>query len=207
VVERPEVPSWRLILTLALAGALAGFLLVFVNQATAPAIAKWKAEQLALAVNEVLKEPARYDTLYLVDGTLTAQLPEGVDPKKLEAIYLGFDADGGKVGYAMAHREAGFQDFIKLIFGYDVRANRLLGMKILESKETPGLGDKIYLDLEFVDQFDGVEAKLTGVKKGERSKKTDVEMITGATISSKAVIRIINNAIDRWRPYIEAFEG
>jgi electron transport complex protein RnfG len=207
MVERPEVPSWRLIVTLALAGALAGLLLVFVNQATAPVIAAWKAEQLALAVKEVLKEPARYDTLYLLDGTLTAKLPEGSDPKKLEAIYLGYDESGNKIGYAMAHREAGFQDFIKLIFGYDVKAKRLLGMKILESKETPGLGDKIYLDLEFVGQFDGVETPLNGVKKGERGEKSDVEMITGATISSKAVIRIINNAIDEWMPYIEAFEG
>jgi electron transport complex protein RnfG len=118
-----------------------------------------------------------------------------------------FDESGNKIGYAMAHREAGFQDFIKLIFGYDVKTKRLLGMEILESKETPGLGDKIYLDLEFVGEFDGVEAPLVGVKKGKGKETSDVEMITGATISSKAVIRIINHAIEDWMPYIEAFEG
>jgi electron transport complex protein RnfG len=206
-VERPEVSSFRLVATLALAGALAGLLLVFVDQATAPAIAAYKAEELRKAVKEVLKEPASYDTLYLVEGKLTPEAP--ADGASADVVYAGYDAEGNRVGFAMAHREAGFQDFIELIFGYDAKSNALLGMKILESKETPGLGDKIFLDDDFVDQFTrGVETPLEPVKKGEATEENrkDVETITGATISSKAVIQIINNALKRWKPHIEAYE-
>jgi electron transport complex protein RnfG len=206
--ERPVVAAWRLIVTLAASGTIAGLLLVFVDQATAPAIAAHKARVLKEAIQEVLKGPARYDTLFFHDGSLTALLPEGVNDTKLERIYLGYDANGEKVGYAIAHREAGFQDFIGLIFGYDAKTKKLLGMLVLESKETPGLGDKIYLDERFVSQFDGVEAPLEGAKRGKTSEENphDIEMITGATISSRAVIRIINHALEDWQPHIEAFE-
>jgi electron transport complex protein RnfG len=193
--------------TLALAGALAGLLLVFVDQATAGRIAAYKAEQLKLAVRRVLKQPDHYDTLYLVDGKLTTEAP--ADGASADAIYAGYDAEGNRVGFAMVNREAGFQDFIKVIFGYDARSNQLLGMEVLESKETPGLGDKIFLDDRFVDQFDGVESPLEPVKKGEATEENrkDVETITGATISSKAVVQIINNALERWKPHIEAYRN
>ena len=206
--EKPEVSSLRLVVTLALAGALAGLLLVFVDQATAPAIAAYKAEQLKLAVEGVLKQPAGgYVNLYLVDGKLTREEPAG--GASADVIYAGYDAEGNPVGFAMVHREAGFQDFIKLIFGYDAERNELMGMKILESKETPGLGDKIFLDDDFVGQFDGVETPLEPVKKGEATDENpkDVETITGATISSKAVVQIINNALERWKPHIEAYRN
>jgi electron transport complex protein RnfG len=78
-------------------------------------------------------------------------------------------------------------------------------MKVLESKETPGLGDKIEKDQVFVGQFSGAQPPLVGVKKGKRSGPREVDMITGATISSKAVIRIINNTLRRLGPLVDAY--
>ena len=49
-----EVSTFRLVATLAVAGMLAGLLIVVVNLHTKPIIDKWKAEQLQLAVYEVL---------------------------------------------------------------------------------------------------------------------------------------------------------
>jgi len=205
---RPEVSPLRLIGTLGSAGALAGLLLVFVHQLTAPAIAAHKQRVLEESIGEVLGAPARYETLYLHEDALTAELPAGVDGGKLPRIYRGYDAEDKVVGYAIARSEAGFADQVKLIFGYDAATNRVLGMKVLESKETPGLGDKIEKDDEFVGQFSTREAAgkeiLVGVKKGDLSgDKHEVEMITGATISSKVVIRIINNAIEEWEPLLQ----
>ncbi len=203
---KPDVPAWRLLLTLGLGGALAGFVLVFVYQLTLPVIERNKAERLAAAVEEVLKAPDHYDTLYVFDGALTKTLPPGGDPKKLETLYLGFRADGTPIGFAIASAEPGFQDQVRLIFGYDTAAGTLLGMKVLESKETPGLGDKIEKSTEFVSQFDGVEAPLKGVKAREGTGDAhEVDMITGATISSRTVIKIINNALDRMRPMLDAY--
>jgi electron transport complex protein RnfG len=205
---KPDVPAWRLLVTLGVAGALAGFLLVFVFQVTAPIIERNKAERLAAAVQEVLKGPVRYDTLFVIDDRLTDVLPDGVDARSFDQVYRGYDADGQLIGYAMAAGEPGFQDIVRLIFGYDYATSTLLGMKVLESKETPGLGDKIEKDMGFVGQFDGATAPLVGVKPRDGTGDPhEVDMITGATISSRTVIKVINNALSRLDPMLEASDA
>ncbi len=203
---RRDVPAWRLLVTLGVAGALAGFVLVFVYQLTLPRIEYNKAVRLAAAVEEVLKAPYRYDTLYVYDNRLTPEVPAGTDPKSLEAIYVGYTEDGTRIGFAITRAEAGFADLINVIFGYDRATGNLLGMKVLESKETPGLGDKIEKDADFVASFDGVLAPIQGVKAGEGSGDPhEVDLITGATISSRTLVRIINNALERLEPMLDSY--
>ncbi len=207
-VRHDDVPSWRLLATLGTAGAVAGFLIVFVYVGTQPRIRAHKAEVLRQAIQEVLKAPQRYDTLYVLEGALTAQRPDGADAATAEQVYRGYREDGKVVGFAIAAGEPGFQDIIRLIFGYDPATETLLGMKVLESKETPGLGDKIEKDQEFVTQFDGASVPLVGVKITRRTgDEHEIDMITGATISSRTVIRIINNALERLGPLIDAYNG
>ncbi len=206
-VER-HVPAWKLLATLGGAGALAGFLIVFVYVGTLPAITAHKAAVLQQAIQEVLKAPDHYDTIYVQNDALARQLPDGIDPNKVEQIYLGYDENGRQVGFAIAAGEPGFQDMVRIIFGYDPTSRTLLGMKVLESKETPGLGDKIEKDSTFVIQFDGAVPPLAGVKIGRNSgSDSEIDMITGATISSRTVIKIINNALERLGPMIDAYDG
>ncbi len=204
--QKAQVPVWKLLVTLGTAGAVAGFLIVFVYAWSQPIIQAYKAEQLRLAVQEVLKGPARFDTLYVYDDALLRDLPEGVDGTSLEQIFLGFTDSGERIGFAVAYGEPGFQDIVRIIFGYDRTEQTLLGMKVLESKETPGLGDKIEKDTSFVNQFDGALSPLTGVKARESTGDPhEIDMITGATISSRVVIRIINNQIERLGPLMDAY--
>jgi electron transport complex protein RnfG len=203
---RRDVPAWRLLVTLSVAGGLAGLVLVFVYQLTLPMIEHNKAVRLAAAVEEVLKAPYRYDTLYVLDGALTAQLPAGTDPKTVEAVYVGYTEDDVRIGFAITRAEAGFADLINVIFGYDHATGTVLGMKVLESKETPGLGDKIEKDMDFVTAFDGVSAPIEGVKAGDGTGDPhEVDLITGATISSRTLIRIINNALERLGPMLDSY--
>ena len=205
---KQEVPPWRLMATLGAAGMMAGLLIVFVYVATEPTITAYKAEVLRQSISEVLKGPARFDTLYVHEGALTRQLPTGLAIEDLERIYLGFTEDGEQVGFAIASAEPGFQDLIGLIFGYDVRTETVLGMKVLESKETPGLGDKIEKDMEFVGQFEGAATPLVGVNARQRTgSANEIDMITGVTISSRAIVRIINNSLERFGPLMEAYNG
>ena len=201
----PDVRASKLLAVLGLGGVVAGALLVIVYGLTLPAIEENRARVLRLAVTEVLKGPARYDTLYVTGGRLVTKPPDGVDPKTLEQVYVGYDANDRPVGVAALAGEPGFQDVITLIVGYDPATKKLLGMKVLESKETPGLGDKIEKDEKFVAQFSQAPLPLTGVKKGKGGKPGDIDMITGATISSRAVIRIINRKLERLRPLVEAY--
>jgi electron transport complex protein RnfG len=198
-------PSWRLLATLAFAGALAGGLIVSVYGATLPRIEAHRASLVEGAVREVLKLPARWDTLYLDRDALTRQLPTGADPKTAERVFLGFDAEGRTVGAAITAGRPGFADVVTLIFGFDPASGALLGMKVLASKETPGLGDKIEKDTAFGAQFAGAIAPLKGVKARTGGNPSEVVTITGATISSRTVIRIINEATARWRPLLKAY--
>jgi electron transport complex protein RnfG len=205
--EAADVRASRLLVTLGAGGALAGLLLVLAYGWTLPAIEANRAHALHAAVNEVLKAPARFETLYVVGSRITPKPPPGTDPKKFEQVYVGYGPDGRRVGFAMVAGEAGFQDVIQLIFGYDPGRGQLLGMKVLESKETPGLGDKIEKSRAFVSQFDGAQPPLDAVKRreGKRANPREIDMITGATISSRAVIRIINHTLERLGPLVEAY--
>ena len=201
----PEVSTFRLVATLAIAGAVAGLLIVLVNQHTKPIIDKYKAEQLQKAVYEVLPGVERYNTFYLVDNALSFTLPEGVKESEFKRIYVGYGTDSQIRGVAISRGESGFQDVVQIIFGFDPSTGKLSGMKVLDSKETPGLGDKIFKDQAFVDQFfAGPETPLVGVKAGAgKGLPNEIDTITGATISSKVVIDIINHGLEEWRPLID----
>lgn len=205
----PHVPARTLLATLASAGALAGLLIVVVFGWASPVIERNKALALQAAIAEVLKQPARSDTLYVVGDRLVAEPPPGTDLKKLERVYLGYDEQRRPIGFAIAAGEPGFQDIVRVIFGYDPATKQLLGMKVIESKETPGLGDKIEKDSSFVQQFRSALAPLVGVKpdRHNREDHRQVEMITGATISSRTVIRVINNALARLGPVLERYSA
>jgi electron transport complex protein RnfG len=199
----PAVRSWRLLATLGGAGAIAGGLIVTAYTATLPRIEAHRAALVEAAVREVLGAPVRWDTLYLRDGRLTREAPPSRPGGAVERAFLGFDAAGTVVGAAVTAGEPGFSDMVSVIFGLDPATGTLLGMTVLAHKETPGLGDKIERPA-FLEQFRGVATPLAGVK-GTPSAPGEVQTVTGATISSRAVLRIINNATDRWRPLLQDY--
>ena len=203
-LEKP-VSTFRLVATLAIAGTLAGLLIVLVNQHTKPLIDAYKAEQLQKAVYEVLPDTAHYDTYYLVDSKLSLTLPEGAKESEYKRIYAGYNADNKLNGVAMSRGESGFQDVIMIIFGFNPNSGKLMGMKVLDSKETPGLGDKIFKDMKYVNQFfAGPLTPLIPTKPGMgKGLPGEIDTITGATISSKKLIEIINHALEEWKPLLE----
>jgi electron transport complex protein RnfG len=200
----PRVNTWRLLSTMAGGGAIAGLVIVLFYVWTLPRVDAYKAKVLRAAIGEVLHDPARADTLWLVGGALTLQRPGGDTAKITERIYLGYDAGGLPVGYALPASEAGFADFIDMLVGYDPVAGRVLGLKVLANKETPGIADKVF-QVPFLERFRSRATPLRGIKPGAAADSTTVEMITGATISSRAVIRGVNKAVTRWQPLLETF--
>jgi Na+-translocating ferredoxin:NAD+ oxidoreductase subunit G len=173
-----------------------------------PRILAYQAEVLRVAVAEVLQGPERTDRYFVHEGALVAEPPAGVDTMRIERVFLGFDAADAPIGFAVRGAEPGWQDLIHLIFGYDPRTRRVLGMKVLDNKETPGLGDAIEKNERFVRGFEGPLAPLVGVKPGSgRGGDNEVDMITGATISAQTVINIINNRVEQLHPLLEAYLG
>ena len=201
--EQP--PALRLVGTLGTAAVLAGLAIVFVHQWAQPQIEAHRARELRVAIQEVLGGPERYETRWVADGEVVEQLPAGADSTEAATVYAGYDASGRLVGYAVPGEKPGYQDVIRLIFGYDPAEDRVLGMKVLESKETPGLGAKITSDSSFIGQFEDIEPPLEGVKEDPGPQQVD--MITGATISSEAVIDIINARLEAVGPALRSAAG
>lgn len=201
-----QPPATRLVGTLGGLAAIAGLAIVLVFQWAQPRIEEHRARELAAAIREVLGEPERYEIRWVVDGELRDSLPAGSDSSATERVYAGFGARGELIGYAVPGEKAGYQDVVRLIFGFDPEDGRLLGMKVLENKETPGLGAKIATDSAFVSEFEGAEPPLVGVKEGSDAVD-EVDMITGATISSEAVIDIINARLEALGGALESGRG
>jgi electron transport complex protein RnfG len=189
--------SVRLVATLALSAMLSGAVLAGVYQVTKPVIDGNKARELREGVFEVVPGATQVRKLALREGQLVLVTEDEVVAEPV--IHAGYDDDGVFRGWAIAGDGPGFQDAIHVLYGFDPVRREVTGMRILQSRETPGLGDKIYKDADFVANFDGlaVEPAIIVVKDG-RDAAHEVDAITGATISSKAVVNIINDANERW---------
>jgi len=195
--------SLRLVLTLAIAGLVSGVAIIGIYESTLPTITANKARELREAVFKVLPGVSQMQALVHRDGELiVVEVPDKDEP----VIYGGHDEQGDFVGYAMPAAGPGFQDTIAILYGYNPGEKIVVGMEVLESRETPGLGDKIYKDAEWVGGFSAlsVEPEIFAVKKGTKSQPNEIDAITGATISSKAVVRIINETHAAWSAQLPA---
>ena len=189
--------SLRLVLTLAIAGLVSGIAIIGIYESTLPTITANKARELREAVFKVLPGVSQMQALVSRDGELVVvAAPDKDEP----VIYGGYDEAQAFVGYAIPAAGPGFQDTIAILYGYIPGKKQVVGMEVLESRETPGLGDKIYKDAVWVAGFSAlsVEPEIIAVKKGTKSSPNEIDAITGATISSKAVVRIINEAHMAW---------
>jgi Na+-translocating ferredoxin:NAD+ oxidoreductase subunit G len=202
--KAPTSPSsLRLVLTLAIAGLVSGIAIIGIYESTLPTITANKARELRAAVFKVLPGVAQMQPLVYRDSKLV--VVEAAD-KDEPVIYGGYDDQGEFVGYAMPAAGPGFQDTITILYGYKPEQRMVVGMEVLESRETPGLGDKIYKDLEFVAGFSAlsIEPEIVAVKKGTKSQPNEIDAITGATISAKAIVRIINETHAAWSGQLPA---
>ncbi len=196
----PPYTTTRLVATLLIAGLLSGIAIVGAYEITKPMIEANRARALRQAVFEVVPGAERLQRLAERDGALA---PAAGEAGTEQSIYAGYGSDGEFLGYAIPGEAPGYQDIVKLLYGFDPARKRVIGMEILESKETPGLGDRIYKDQDFVGAFRdlAIEPTIELVKDGATSPN-QVDGITGATISSKTVVRIINQSNAEWLPLL-----
>ncbi len=120
-------------------------------------------------------------------------------------IYKVLDDDGNRIGFAFVAVGPGFADKIKLVIAVDDRCEKFFGFKVLSSNETPGFGDKIKEDY-LGEQFKGAPAGELELVKAGKVEEVDSKIvaISGATVSSEAVVKIFNTYIDRVREQLQA---
>lgn len=190
-----DASSLRMVVTLGLAGLVSGICLVVAYEQTLPYILENRAAALREAVLRVVPGATAMQRLVAREGKLVVE-PDGEG----EAIYAAYGEGGAFVGYAIPGAGNGFADVISLLYGYDPKQQAVVGFAVLESRETPGLGDKIAKDPTFLRNFEKllVSPSIVPVKAGKKAAANEVDCITGATISSKAVVRILNENNGRW---------
>jgi len=104
-----------------------------------------------------------------------------------------------QVGWVIPAGGQGFADKIEVLIGLDASAERLTGLYVLSQKETPGLGNRI-TEGPWLGQFAGkAAASPLAVSKAEPLAGNEILAVTGATISSESVARIVNQAVAEFR--------
>ena len=165
----------RLAGTLFLITAIVAMALAAVNSVTAPAIAQLNYEKTQAAIQAVL--PGGGDEIDFTDDT-------GL----VSVVYKG------EAGYAVQVAPAGFDGPITMMVGVDFEGN-ILGISVIKHTETAGLGAvaaaKTSAGEAFRGQFVGLSGSVSVTKDGGQ-----IDSITGATITSRAVCVGVQAALD-----------
>lgn len=209
--------SKAMIATLGFVTALSGFLIVTVYQATKPAIEENKRLAIQKTVLEVIKGATAYKHFVINDkGELLAAAP-GL---KGTNVYAGYDAQGKLTGLAAEGRAQGYSGAVETIYAYTPSCQCITGVKVIKQTETPGLGDKVITNKDFVANFDKLDATVKGdalanaivaVKHGSKKNPWEIDAISGATISSKAIAKGLNGSaqdvLPKVVPLLSQMEG
>lgn len=105
------------------------------------------------------------------------------------------------IGYAFQlETTEGYGDKIRLVVG--LSQGRITGIDIVKQAETPGLGAESDQPT-FKNQFIGKAIELLNLVKGEGTAAQDIDAISGATITSRAVTNAVNEAISYYNQYLK----
>lgn len=186
--------SSRMILALTCVGLISSGFLAGVGILT--------KEKIAFNIQQEIERAIRT----VVPGTVVS---EKLYEERAFTVYAGKSEDGSLVGYAVYASGTGFQDTITMMFGTDIEVKKLTRLTILKQTETPGLGANIEredLFLRFWEDRD-IQTDLTLHKPAAGSPNeltsTEINTITGATISSEAVLKIVNLSLEKLKEKIE----
>ncbi len=161
---------------------------------TNPAIEKAKVEEMKIAFNQVLSSN-EYDNSPFEDQKIITDIQAFKTPQPI-VIYR---ARKNKQPVALIIETIapdGYSGNIKIMVAIK-NDNRVSGVRILEHKETPGLGDKIEIRKDdWVTKFNGMSVRDDNLAKWRVKKDGgQFDQFTGATITPRAVVKAVKNTI------------
>jgi electron transport complex protein RnfG len=202
-----------MIRTLGLVSAICGLIIVGAYEGTYDAVAankKIATERAVFKVIPTAKSIAEFVALPAggvtkVGAGDTANAPGAVK------FFAAYDAAGKLAGIAAEGGAKGYADTVRIMFGYSPDCQCVVGIGVVNMRETPGIGDKIITDKEFLANFNALDVKLKGdlsvlanevkaVKHGTKTSPWQIDAIAGATITSRAVGKAINDTAQALLP-------
>lgn len=202
---------WHMYRAMVGIGLVCAFIIVSVFEVTLPVIKQNKLELLQKALFQIFpaaKDFQRYQ--YQPDGSFM-RINEDLEDN---VIYVLYGADRKLLGTVIRAKGMGYQDLIEMLYGYQPEQQIIRGYQILASRETPGLGTRIETDKTFQKNFSRLDVSLSAsgtelnnqievVKPGSKTQAWQIDTITGATISSRAVGNMVADSAAQWIPKIK----
>ncbi len=186
--------SWLLIVS----SFIFGLLIAVTNAAWSPRVEQNKIDKINHLMDSLLPQAKQFDKA----AELKVLSAKG---KELTTkVYKALSQQGKCVGWSFNAEGPGFADKIELIIAVDGAFRKFAGFAVLASNETPGFGSRIKEDF-FASQFKNAPAgKVKLVKTGDAEKIDDeIVAITGATVSSEAVVKIFNTYVDNVKAQLQ----
>ncbi len=214
--QAPRTPASKMLLVLGGIAMMSGFLVVLVYQLTKPVIAENQRLAIERAVFKVVKgATVRRDYRVSKEG-LRPVAASDKDSAEGITIYGAYDDQGKLKGVAVNGAGMGYAGLVHILYNYDPDCGCIRSFEVLKSTETPGLGDKIITDPGFLAIFhgkDGLSAKLNSsgtalnnaivtVKHGSKQHPWEIDAISGATITSKAVGKALDQSAQELLPLL-----
>ena len=162
---------------------------------------------LLAVTNAVTKEAISYQQELSAAESRQAVCPDAVDFEKVEydvqgvECYKALDESGNLIGYAISSASRGYGGDVKVMTGINAEDGSVIAINVYDnSGETPGLGVNTSGE-KFTSQFAGLSSG-TGVTvdkdAGKNPDSVAVDSVTGATISSRAVVDAVNQAFEAY---------
>ena len=186
--------SVRAGLTLGLIGAVCAALVAATYQSTRDRIA---ANNKALLEKSL--EPALAGVFYdgsVSESRLVIEPPHDLPGRGPAIVYRVYsDSDPVAALFVVTARD-GYSGPIRILVGIEA-GGRVTGIRILEHRETPGLGDKIELARsDWVRQFEGRALGDPAVTRWAiRADDGDFDQLTGASVTPRAVIKAVRDTL------------
>jgi len=171
---------------------ISGLLLGFIYQITKGSIEEQNRKKAEKACATVFAQATSFDEIEAVIGE--ESLKE-LEKNKITVgkVYNAMDAEGNCIGHVIETiSSAGFNGNIAIYSGI-TKEGKLCGISILEISETPGLGMRA--EEVLVPQFSDKEVSVFTYTKTGSTRDDEIDAISGATITTKAVIGAVNGAL------------
>lgn len=184
-------------LSLTIITVICSFALAFVYEITKDPIAAQADAKKNAGYKVVFEDAASLATdeelLQLATETDLATLDAAYAGVKIDDVVQALDGNGSRIGYIVKSNTRGYSSTISVAIGYSLDGV-VQGMELLAINDTPGFG--LELDNpEFKDRFSGVETDRFEVTKGSAANDSDIDVYSGATITTEAVVKAVNAGI------------
>ncbi len=184
----------------------AGVALSGVYEMTKDAIEAQKVAAQAAAYREVCPQAENFATDPYYDDVIDDMDGEvygtAFGKSYIDQVVLGTDTAGNLTGYVVSVTSGdGFDGNIKMSVGFDMEGT-VLGIAFTEINETAGMG-MLCAEPEFKDQFNGVLTDAFILNKaGGSVADNEIDSVSGASVSSEAIVNAVNAAIDFYHAYL-----